>query len=85
MVLDVSAGAIADSGSTAPDPMPPGAALATLRVLPASGTMQFVDPWGVEYTVTIPLTGVGVQAGGPPEAAGSQEIPLLVSVVCNEQ
>ncbi len=85
MTLDVSAGAVDDGGNTAGEPMPPGAALATLRALPASGTMQFVDPWGNEYTVTIPLTGVRPRAGGPAEAAGSREIPLLVEVTVNEQ
>jgi hypothetical protein len=86
MTLDLTEGSYAeDGGSGGADPLSPEAALRYLRTLPASGTLTFVDPWRIAYTVTMPMTGVGYGAERATQEGLSGDTPLSLAVVLNEQ
>lgn len=87
MTLDLSAGAYSVSGQQGyGDPMPPSAALKTLRTMAgASGSLGLIDPWAVVYDVSIPVDGIALRASSGGEAGYTGEVPLLVDVVAVEQ
>lgn len=87
MRLNVGAGAVDASGRAGwADPQTPGKALEALRALPgAAGNIDFTDPWGNDYSVSVPINGFLPRPAGPRDVGHNGELPLLIDLVVVEQ